>query len=371
MSGMMSPALDRRADPVHRRDLAEIIAMPPLSQGVAVSRISDTLRHAEYDAIIAIPACNEEEYIARAIASAELSARASSARCAFVIVVNNSDDRTFDICRSAIDAHGCDALAIDCQFGREIANIGHVRRFALDVAGSIAGAQCLLSTDADGRVSKNWVSRATSALRKVEMVCGDVAADKDDLSKLPASVQTCGIVEARLKEALNDVWFLVTGPSLRGFTNMGSGANMAFRVRSYIDAGRLPPVASGEDRALHAIFEQQGRTIRHDPGMKVVVSGRTSSAVENGMAACLASRSQSADPFVDAQLMPADLLLRYALHRRDGLDETKLPPIPPMRVSEARTEIAQAQELAKKLRMGFGPATLLNENPASVGSPAR
>ena len=358
-----------------RERITDIIMAPPQSGRLVVDRSYDTLGEArhldQYEAAIVIPARNEEAYIADAIACAASSAHVSSVRCAFVIIVNNSVDRTFDICKHALAGHECEALVLDCTFDPEIADIGHIRRFAIDVALTLLGIEYCLSTDADGRVSDSWVSRAICALDEVEMVCGTVAADRDDLAKLPESVRICGIVEGELRNALNDLWSLVTGPSRRGFTNMGSGANMAFRARSYVEAGRLPPVVSAEDRALHALFERQGRAISHDPEMQVVVSGRTSSAIENGMAACLASRSQSDDPFVDSQLMRAETLLRHALQRRGGTQDSTLPVSEPMRVSEARAEIRRARHLIEKLRLGVDPVHLLDSVGPHTESPVR
>ncbi len=341
--------------------VARIINAPPQSGRIGVTRMTDTMASGRYDTLVVIPASNEEEYLPAAIHRVVRSAaEASAGSWALIVIVNNSDDVTYDIAKKQLHKLGCPALLLECAFDPSIADIGHVRRFALDLAAALPGARYLLSTDADGEVGIDWVERAIASLRHSEMVCGKVATNGADLASLPASVTICGDVETDLRSALDSLWYALNGPSARGFSNMGLGANMAVRARSYIAAGGLPPVPSGEDRALHALFARQGRSIEHDSAMIVTVSGRTCSRVQGGMAACLAARARDRDPFVDSQLWPAYSFLKHALWQRDrgGPAEFALNP-DPLRVSQARVEARLARKLAATIRSGTAPSTLL------------
>lgn len=349
------------ADPILRQRVCGLIRSEPQFGRMSIRRVADMLGAGRFDAAIVIPARQELEFIGRAIEHAIRSGRATSARCALVIVVNNSADATYKIACASLAANNFPALVLDCRFDAAIADIGHARRFALDVAAACPGVRYLLSTDADGAVARDWTDRAIASLRHSDMVCGRVDTDPRDLAQLPDSVRICGEVEAQLRGALDALWIAVNGPSSRGYTNRGSGANMAMRAAAYRSVGGLPPVPSGEDRALHALFEVEGRSIRHDEGMCVTVSGRIHSTIGGGMAACLASRAQNDDPFVDSQLLTARKLLHHAILHRDGTGHMMQAKGSPMRMSKARLETIEACVLTQLLHAGAKAHDLSND----------
>jgi hypothetical protein len=69
--------------------------------------------------------------------------------------------------------------------------------------------------------------------------------------------------------------------------------------------GGVPPRASGEDRALVAVLRSIDARVRHDPQIRVVVSGRTEGRAPGGMADTIRRRMVQQDEFVDDCLEPA------------------------------------------------------------------
>jgi hypothetical protein len=96
-----------------------------------------------------------------------------------------------------------------------------------------------------------------------------------------------------------------------------AGASIAVNVAAFARAGGIPAVASGEDRAfVQALARTDGR-IRHDPTIRVMVSGRIDGRAPGGMADTIRRRMQQQDEFADASLEPAvDAYRRFDFRRR-------------------------------------------------------
>ncbi len=316
------PALSRlqAGDPeqpfaVACRRLAHI---SPFAGKAAVGRVLVSRRPLRGQAVVSIPACDEEALIPAVIAALAKAAMAVDLDCSLIIVVNNSADRTYEAASTALEnwADRIHGAVVELTLDPSIANVGHARRFGLELAASIVQAQFLLSTDADTEVSENWIAEACSALRVVDMVCGLTDVDPVELALLPPSVMAAGDAESAMENAVNRLWRAVMKCNRRGLPNKGAGANMAMTASSYRNCGGLPPLSSNEDRALHELYERQGRLIAHSQAMCTRTSLRLESRTLNGMGACLVERAHAENPLLDDELMPITVLLPRMLLQR-------------------------------------------------------
>ena len=274
--------------------------------------------HAPVPVWVAVPASDEAGFIGQALRALDRSAGAQSRGVGVVVLANNCRDQTLSEARAAL--RSCEAFAasvlLDVVFDGTIADAGHARRLAMDVAAMMPDCRELLTTDADGLVDRRWIATASAALRNADLACGSLSVDPHELAGLPGQVARCGQAEAVLAQSLDHLWHAVTGPAPAGFRNRGSGANMAITAGTYRRLGGLPPLPSNEDRALHALVADHGLRIAHVEAMHVRVSCRLVSSATGGMSDCLTDRCLSEDPYLDAELMPADTLARRALFRR-------------------------------------------------------
>jgi hypothetical protein len=94
-----------------------------------------------------------------------------------------------------------------------------------------------------------------------------------------------------------------------------SGASIAVTAAAFARCGGVPPVASGEDRALVAALRRVDARIRHSPEVHVTVSGRTEGRAEGGMADTIRRRLAQPDDFLDDRLESATDCVRRALAR--------------------------------------------------------
>jgi hypothetical protein len=86
-------------------------------------------------------------------------------------------------------------------------------------------------------------------------------------------------------------------------------------VEAYRRCGGIPPVASGEDRALIAALRRVDARIRHSPAVHVTVSGRILGRAAGGMAETIRRRLEKPDEYLDDRLEPAMTCARRAAAR--------------------------------------------------------
>jgi hypothetical protein len=81
--------------------------------------------------------------------------------------------------------------------------------------------------------------------------------------------------------------------------------------------GGIPDIRAGEDRAFVQNLWMMDVRVRHDPAIKVMVSGRIVGRAEGGMADTIRRRIVQQDEYSDDQVEPAlDAFRRYNLRYR-------------------------------------------------------
>lgn len=291
-------------------------------------------------AVVAIPVKNEAE---RVVACLEALAAQRDHRnrpipadtYGVVLVLNNCTDATAQVVDGVGERLPYPLWVVERELAPARAHAGWARKLAMDAAADLLGRangahpRLILTTDADGRVGSRWLdANLTAARAGADLVAGFVRADRVEHARLPITVIERGQLEsryewllselsARLDPELHDPW-----PRHR----MASGASLGVTLAAYRRIGGLPPIPTGEDRALAARIAATGGHIRHSLSAQVVVSCRLDGRAEGGMAATIRQRALKPELACDPALESAVDLVRRARWRaelrrrhRDGL----------------------------------------------------
>lgn len=211
---------------------------------------------------IAIPACNEEDHIAAAVAAAWQAARhpgLNGEACLLIVALDACTDATAERAREA----GALTLSLDAR------NVGLARAFAAKALLE-AGARWLAFTDADTRVSPDWLVDQLSL--DADVVCGSVGVDD----------WSCHGADAERLQA----HFLATYSDCDGHRHI-HGANLGVSAAAYSAAGGFSQLDCGEDVDLVRILEAQGARIAWSARPRVNTSARRHGRVIGGFADAL------------------------------------------------------------------------------------
>ena len=255
---------------------------------------------------VAIPARDEADHIAACLEA--LDGQSGARLDAIVLLVNNTTDGTARIARQ-VRLHPRTTLHIlERTLPPEQATAGFARQVALDAAIALTGpAGLVLTTDADGQVDPDWLAANLAAIAAgAEAVAGWVELHPIDWGQIPARLHEDDARECAYDALLDEIHARLdpdpADPMPRHTQN--SGASIAVTAAAYARCGGVPPIPSGEDRALIAALRRVDAAVRHAPEVHVTVSGRTMGRSKGGMADTIRRRLQQADEFIDERLEP-------------------------------------------------------------------
>ena len=256
---------------------------------------------------VAIPARNEEDHIQACLDALDGQIGASFHHV--VLFANNCTDQTATVAQAFQSKSGFTLHIVEETLLPQFATAGAARARAMEFALSLAGADGILfTTDADGRVDSDWLANSLVAFEQsADVVAGWAELDPFDWGQMPIVLHEndarecaydalCDEIHARLDPDKHD-------PIPRHTQH--SGASIAVTARAFQACGGVPNVASGEDRALIAALRRVDARIRHDPAVRVCVSGRTEGRAAGGMAETIRRRLIKPDETLDDRLEPA------------------------------------------------------------------
>ena len=268
--------------------------------------------------VVAIPVKNEADRIGACLRSL---GRQTVMPCAVLLLLNNCTDGTGAAVR-ALAVTLPYKLHIKCHtLPSPVANAGHARRMAMQHAAELAGfGGILLATDADAVVAHDWIERNLLALSAgADLVCGRAVVDPAEAALIPSHLHADDAREFELAELLDHIAARLDPDPADPWPRHteAAGASLAVTVAAFKRSGGIPPVDSGEDRDFVKALTRIDARIRHDPTVKVTVSGRIHGRAPGGMADTIRRRMCQQDEFVDDSLEPAiDAYLRIDFRRR-------------------------------------------------------
>jgi glycosyltransferase involved in cell wall biosynthesis len=220
---------------------------------------------------IVVPARDEEELIARSLASIARATRTCRRRLgsrsptfATIVVADGCTDHTADIARG----YGLHVIETT-QIG-----VGAARALGVTVALSQSEAApdrvWLANTDADSAVHSRWiVEQVERASAGADVYLGDVRPDFDDLS-------------VRQREA----WLASHLPGhARGHVH---GASLGIRASAYLEIGGFEAIGLGEDVELVAAARKAGFVVALS-ATEILTSGRQVARANGGYSHYLAN----------------------------------------------------------------------------------
>lgn len=222
---------------------------------------------------IVIPAHDEAAHIAIAVEAA-MRATAHPALAGEPVQVLVVLDDCADATGAIAAAHGARTLALQAR------NVG-IARAAGAEALIDAGARWLAFTDADTRVSPDWL--AAQLALQADAVCGAVGVE--DWS---AHAACADALRAHFAHHYTDA---------DGHAHV-HGANLGVSAEAYRRAGGFAPLACGEDVALVRALQTCGARIAWSAQPRVVTSARTDARARGGFGDTLLAMAAGLVPAV-------------------------------------------------------------------------
>ncbi|MGA2408780.1 MAG: glycosyltransferase family A protein [Candidatus Binataceae bacterium] len=268
--------------------------------------------------VVAVPVKDEEERIANCLAA--LSAQRAISGQHIVLLLNNCTDRTAAVIRAIAPSLPVTIHSLEVSLPTELAYAGYARRLVMELAASLVASDgVLLTTDADAIVDPSWIALNLQALRRgADALAGCIEIDPLEASLIPTRLHEDDARECIYSDLLDKIAAAINpdpfDPLPRHTEH--SGASIAVTASAYAQAGGIPAVPLGEDRAFFAALRRIDARIRHAPEVRVIVSGRTKGRAAGGMADTICRRIIRPDETLDERLEPAlDAVRRAKLQR--------------------------------------------------------
>ncbi len=274
--------------------------------------------------VVAIPAKDEADRISACLLAL---ARQTRTPDGVLLLLNNCSDLTEAIARN-LSATLPFALHIASHaFVPAEAHAGSARRMAMELAADLAGSgdladpnAVLLTTDADTIVADDWIEQNLRVLSGgADVACGRVEVDPTEEMLIPPSLRADDALECELTGLLDRIACVLDPDPADPWPRHteASGASIAVTMAAFRRTNGIPAIATGEDRAFVKVLARMDARIRHDPAIRVTVSGRMHGRAEGGMADTIRRRIRQQDEFADNDaLEPAGDAYRRADFRR-------------------------------------------------------
>ncbi len=251
-------------------------------------------------AVVAVPARNEEAVVGRC-----LHALAGQGRPLEVaLLLNNCEDGTAAAAMSAAASSGLRVSVLNVRLPAEAAHAGWARRLAMDLAAGLLLERgkpdgVILTTDADCAPLPGWLDASLAGLEAgADIVAGAIEPLPDEFPLLNEACRLRADLVRDYIYLLDRLATLIDPEPHDPWPRhpFGCGASLALRLGTYLGIGGLPPLPSGEDKALVAAVLRQGGRVRHAVQARVATSCRTQGRARGGMADTLVRWSGEGPP---------------------------------------------------------------------------
>jgi glycosyltransferase involved in cell wall biosynthesis len=269
--------------------------------------------HPGLQAIVVVPARDEETRIAASLQSLGDQRDMPVGSYEVIVVLDGCRDRTLQVVQqSARGARASGRPPVHTLTVSRPRGVGGARRLGMDIAclrltqvGREHGL--IVSTDADTTVATNWLSAQLA-------IAGSGAAAIGGLIELdPAEQGTLDprALAERERSAARRLAGVVeqTAAGVAAEHHHFSGASLALTVDAYRRCGGLPVRAALEDEALARVLTRQGIPIHRSRQVRVRTSARTDGRAPRGLAQDLTREHWRARRAFHAAEFPLDRLL--------------------------------------------------------------
>ena len=271
--------------------------------------------------VVAIPVRNERDRIVSCLSALVAQEGLPPGSFGIVLFANNCTDDTCDLVRAFAPMPWPLRLI---ERTDPAASAGWARRIAMDAAaewlaedGQAGGI--LLTTDADSRVSSDWVARNLACIAGgADAVAGRISLEPHEAALLPSRLHARGRLEAEYEAILTEIGArLDPEPGNPWPCHWSkSGATLAARLSAYRAVGGMPDQPAGEDHAFVDAIRARDLIVRHDPSIEVITSGRLDGRATGGVADTIKHRCDIPDSPCDDRLERAFTFVARCLWRR-------------------------------------------------------
>ncbi|MGA2539848.1 MAG: glycosyltransferase [Terracidiphilus sp.] len=253
---------------------------------------------------VAIPVRDEAKRIGNCLAALS---RQSTPANHVVLLLNNCADNTAEVVR-ALPVARHRLHVIECNLEGQSASAGVARGLAMKHAASLVPEGAVLTTDADGEVPENWIEANLRAIEQgADGVCGMAVIDPLEALFIPSHLHEDDAREVAYGRLLDEIASILLPDPCDPWPRHteDSGASIAIKTSMLRRVGGVPFLPTGEDRGLIRMLRLIDARVRHDPEIRVTVSGRIEGRARGGMADTIRRRIVRQDEFVDDLIEPA------------------------------------------------------------------
>lgn len=266
-------------------------------------------------AIVAIPACNEEDRILRCLSALAVRRDDRGQRIPLdsyqvLVYANNCADGTAARAARIGEQTGLRLEVLSVPRSAELSSAGLAHKAAMNIAADrleTAGfsAGIILTKDADSMISPLWLANSWREFSwGADCVAGYIDADPHEFVDLGLNFQHRGFLEEHYHALVAEIFALLDPRPHDPWPNhqVSSGASLAVTLRMYRAIGGLPAKASGEDAALALAVECLGGKVRHSMDVCVTTSCRLEGRAMGGAADAMRQRHAEPDAPCDPEL---------------------------------------------------------------------
>ena len=260
--------------------------------------------------VITIPVRSEAEHLGHCLDALAQTHQWPRLLREVILVLNSCDDSSWDTAARWAAGHDLPLRLMEVVLPASERHAGGARACALEVAvASVVHvpAAIVLTTDADSRVSPDWLTQAVAGIDGgADVVAGAITVNDAGRALWPLSLQR-RVCEEDAYAALLDEIDSICDPVAHNpwpAHRRCSGANLAFSAEALRRLPTLPSPPCGEDRALVAACVARDLRVRYDPDLWVETSARLRGRAPGGMADTLrrriADRHLPCDPMLES-----------------------------------------------------------------------
>jgi cellulose synthase/poly-beta-1,6-N-acetylglucosamine synthase-like glycosyltransferase len=316
------------------------------------------------DTAIVIPARNEADRIGDCLTAL---APQCSERVRVVLVVNNTNDDTAEIAQAHAARVSIDLTVLNLIL-RPGMGVGAARQKGCALAlEQMPHLRQILTSDADCRVSPDWVALNIHHLQRSDVVCGKVELHPGEAVCLAGLDPILQDYETAYRQLVLELYarYAPHCADLSGSHGGAPGASLGFTRAAYESVGGFAPIPCGEDRQIVRAMRELGKRVRHADDIWVEASCRLVGRAEGGMADTLRTRLAGPDYLADDCLPDAGTLLDQQRQGKLGCGPPHVPNSKRVPVRELPSHIAQLSAFLHRPESRFANA-LPRRTPAQL-----
>ncbi|HEX6144918.1 MAG TPA: glycosyltransferase, partial [Geminicoccaceae bacterium] len=271
----------------------------------AIDHLLDVPPHPDLAAVVVVPVHDEAGHLPHLIEAlaGQRAVEAAGGRHGYEVILLFSDcrDGSPEVAAAAARRFPDFVLhRVDVGPDGAALNVGMARRLLMDAAVRRlrkVGRErrgVILTTDADTCVAPDWLAANLGEIEAgADAVGGQVLVQPADLARLEPGLRRRYLLHHAYQRLISHLEGLIDpdpeDPLPRHHQH--ASASLAVAAQTYLEAGGMPALASGEDEAFWRALRRSGARFRHSVRVRTLTSGRLDGRLVAGLAPTIKSWS--------------------------------------------------------------------------------